>query len=167
LYFAFAFVFLCLHEKQWPTPCLHQPSPPLPPPPPNLLIYDRSLNQIETFYKKFYTFQGNFSDEECDSFIRDLEIPTLKDEDRNNLEGPLTYDECRKELETFQNDKAPGEGGFTIEFHKYFLNLLGNDLPASLNEAHAKCELSISQRRGIIMLTPKEDATCQTQTSAA
>ena len=115
------------------------------------------LDQIETFYKQLYTSEGNFSDEECDSFIRDLEIPTLKDEDRDNLEGPLTYDECRKSLETFQNDKAPGEDGFTVEFYKYFFDLLGNDFLASLNEAHAKGELSISQRRGIITLTPKEE----------
>ena len=114
------------------------------------------LDQIETFYKKLYTSEGNFSDEECDSFNRDLEIPTLKDEDRDNLEGPLTYDECRKALETFQNDKAPGEDGFTVEFYKYFFDLLGNDFLASLNVAHAKGELSISQRRGIITLTPKE-----------
>jgi len=106
------------------------------------------LDQIETFYKKLYTSEGIFSDEEYDSFIRDLEIPTLKDEDRDTRESPLTYDECRKALETFQNDKAPGEDGFTIEFYKYFFDLLGNDLLASFNEAHAKGELSISQRRG-------------------
>ena len=35
--------------------------------------------------------------------------------------------------------------------------LLGNDLLASNLEAHAKGELNISQRRGIIILTPKED----------
>ena len=86
-------------------------------------------------------------------FVRNLEIPTLRDD----LEGPLTYDECRKALETFQNDKDPGEYGFTIEFYKYFFDLLGNDLLASFNEAHAKGELSISQRRGIITLAPKED----------
>ena len=44
-----------------------------------------------------------------------LEIQTLRDEEQDNLEGPLTYGECRKALETFQNDKAPGEDGFTIE----------------------------------------------------
>ena len=115
------------------------------------------LDQIETFYKNLYTSEGNFSDEACDLFVRNLEIPTLRDEERDNLEGPLTNDECRKALETFQNDKAPGEDGFTIEFYKCFFYLLGNDLLASFNEAHAKGELSISQRRGIITLTPKED----------
>lgn len=67
------------------------------------------LDQIEIFYKNLYTSEESFSDEECDLFIRNLEIPILLDEDRDNLEGQLTYDECRKALETFQNDKAPGE----------------------------------------------------------
>ena len=34
---------------------------------------------------------------------------------------------------------------------------MGNDLIASFNEAHVKGELRISQRRGVITLTPKED----------
>ena len=62
-----------------------------------------------------------------------------------------TYDECK------ENDKAPGEDGFTVEFYTYFFELLGNDLIASFNEAHEKGELSISQRRGLITLIPKED----------
>ena len=96
------------------------------------------LDQIETFYKNVYTSEGNFSDEACDLFVGNLEIPVLRDEERDNLEGPLTYDECRKALETFRNDKATGEDGFTIEFYKYFFDLPGNDLLASFNEAHAK-----------------------------
>ena len=42
-------------------------------------------------------------------------------------------------------------------FLTYFFELLGNDLIASFNEAHEKGELSISQRRGLITLIPKED----------
>jgi len=50
---------------------------------------------------------------------------------QETLEGPLTCEECKKILETFQNDKAPGEDAFTIEFFTYFyLKLLGNDLTA-------------------------------------
>jgi len=68
------------------------------------------LDQIETYYKNLYTSDYTFSDEE---------IPKLSDEDRDNLEGLLTYNECKKVLETFQNDKAPGEGGFTGEFYVF------------------------------------------------
>ena len=105
------------------------------------------LVQIETFYKNLYASEGTFSDEECDIFTRNLELPKLSDEDRDSLEGQLTYDECKKVLETLQNDKAPGEDGFTVEFYKYFFELIGNDLLASFNEAHMKGELCISQRK--------------------
>ena len=70
------------------------------------------LNQIETYYKNLYTSDCTFSNEEYDSFMLNLKIPKLSDEDRDTLEGLLTYDECREVLETFQADKAPGEDGF-------------------------------------------------------
>ena len=60
----------------------------------------------------------------------------------------------QKSLETFQNNKAPAEDGFTVEF---FFDLLGHDLVASFNAAYDANELSISQRRGVITLIPKED----------
>ena len=88
------------------------------------------LDQIETFYKNLYASEGTFSNEECDTFIRNLELPKLSDEDRDSLEGQLTYDECKKVLETLQNDKAPGEDGFSVEFYKYFFEQIGNDLLA-------------------------------------
>ena len=66
-------------------------------------------------------------------------------------------EECKKSLETFQNEKSPGEDGFTVEFYKCFFELLGTDLVASLNAAYELGELSISQRRGVITLLPKED----------
>ena len=77
---------------------------------------NRILDQIENYYKNLYMSDHIFSNEECDSFILNLKIPKLSDEDRDNLEGLLTYDECKEVLETFQADKAPGEDGFTAEF---------------------------------------------------
>ena len=62
-----------------------------------------------------------------------MEIPELDDAERDALEGPLTYEECKKSLETFENGKSPGEDGFTVEFYKHFFNLVGQDLLASLN----------------------------------
>ena len=69
----------------------------------------------------------------------------------------MRFDECQKGLETFQNDKSPGEDDFTVEFYKFFFDMLGNDLVASFNEAHAINELTVSQRRGVITLIPKEE----------
>ena len=73
------------------------------------------------------------------------------------MEGPLSVEECKKALDTFEGDKTPGEDGFTVEFYKIFLNLIGQDLVASFNAAYEVNELSISQRRGIVTLIPKEE----------
>ena len=115
------------------------------------------LDQIEVYFRDLYTSAKTFSQEEYDEFTQHLQIPKLSDDDRDNLEGPLSYDECKNVLESFQNDKAPGEDGFTVEFYKFFYDLLGENLLACLNEAYEKNELTISQRRGIITLLPKED----------
>ena len=114
-------------------------------------------NNIEEYYKDLLTSQNTFSDDAFENFIQNLWIPKLSDDVRDSLEGPLTFDECKKVLETFQNDKAPGEDRFTAEFYKCFFDLLGNDLIASFNEAREVNELTISQQRGVITLIPKED----------
>ena len=54
-------------------------------------------------------------------------------------------------------DKSPGEDVFTAEFHQFFFELLGHHLIASLNEAYEANTLTISQRRGVITLIPKEN----------
>ena len=58
------------------------------------------------------------------------------------------------------NGKSPGEDGFTVEFYKHFFGLFGQEFLDSVNAAYAydENELSISQRRGVITLIPKEDA---------
>ena len=98
-----------------------------------------------------------FSHTVYDEFIKDLKITRLLKDVREKCEGLLTFEECKKSLETFQNGKSPGEEGFTPEFYVFFFELLGHDLVASLNAAYELGELSISQRRGIITLLPKED----------
>ena len=114
------------------------------------------LDQIEAYFKILYSSEYTLSQEEYEEFIHSLEIPRLSNEDRDSLEGPLTYEECKIVLDSFQNDKSPGVDGFTVEFYKFFYDLLGNDLLVCLNEGYEKQELTISQRRGIITLLPKD-----------
>ena len=55
-----------------------------------------TLDEIENYYKNLYTSETVFSSEKYDIFIRNGEVPKLLDEDRDSMEGPLTYDECKK-----------------------------------------------------------------------
>ena len=86
-----------------------------------------------------------------------LRISKLKTEDREEMEGPLSVEECKNVLDTLEGDKTPGEDGFTVEFYKIFFDLIGLDLVASFNAAYEVNELSTTQRRGIVILILKED----------
>ena len=96
--------------------------------------------------------------EAFDEFIREIEIPELNNEEQEQMEGIFTLEECKKILESFEDNKSPGEDGFTAEFYKHFFDLIGFDLTQSLNQAFEEGELSISQQRGVITLIPKEDS---------
>jgi len=115
------------------------------------------LHAIECYYNDLYTSVHQVSEEEYEEFTRELQIPKASEEERDKIEGFLTYDECKKVLETFQNEKSPGEDGFTVEFYRFFFELLGHNLVDCFNEAYVENELTISQRRGVITLIPKED----------
>ena len=73
-----------------------------------------------------------FSQDEYHEFTQHLQIPKLSDEDRDGLEGPQSYEECKNVLESFQNDKLPGEDKFTMEFYKFVFDLPGKNLLACL-----------------------------------
>ena len=119
---------------------------------------DEILKQIENFYRDLYTSQFSGSQGKFDNFVENVVLPQLSEVDRNILEGELTVEECRQILKTFSNGKSPGEDGFTVEFYVQFFEFLAPDLLASLNAAYLHGEMSVSQRRGVITLIPKEDS---------
>ena len=116
------------------------------------------LKVIQEFYEDLYSSEVSTSQEQFDLFTRNLIFPKLPDEDREGIEGPLTLDECKSVLELFQENKSPGEDGFTVEFYKYFFDSVGSYLLKSLNAAYEVGKLSISQHRGVIALIPKADS---------
>ena len=119
---------------------------------------DEILKQIENFYRDLYTSQFSGSQGKFDNFVENVVLPQLSEVDRNILEGELTVEECRQILKTFSNGKSPGEDGFTVEFYVQFFEFLAPDLLASLNAAYLHGEMSVSQRRGVITLIPKDDS---------
>ena len=85
--------------------------------------------KISTEMLKFYSdlYAGN--DEEVDEshpFLLRPEIPKLTSEMKNICEGKLSVKECFDCLQSFENNKSPGNDGLTVEFYKTFWNSLGN-----------------------------------------
>ena len=54
-------------------------------------------------------------------------------------------------------EKAPGSDGIPAEFYKIFWDDISEHLVTSINHAYLKEQFSVTQRRGIIKLSPKKD----------
>ena len=123
---------------------------------------DEILKEIEIFYNDLYTSSTSVENALFQSFIANLEIPKLEDSVSSELEGEITLRECKDILCTFSSGKSPGEDGFTWEFYNCFFYLLGQDLVDCFNASYRAGEMSLSQRRGVITLIPKEDSDLST-----
>ena len=113
------------------------------------------MNELEDFYSGLYSSEGNLAD--CANlFLRHSEIPKLSPGKAATCEGKLTVEECLQSLQSFKENKSPGNDGLTAEFYKTFWGILGKLLVESLNCAFDHGELSNSQKQAIITLIEKK-----------
>ena len=118
------------------------------------------MDEIKLFYENLYTSSNNSTNEDFHEFTnnRNQQLPKLSSEQCNEIEGKPTLNECWEALKSMGTGRSPGEDGFTVEFYKCFFDISGNDLLKNYNAAYENGEMSISQRRGIITLVPKENS---------
>ena len=74
------------------------------------------LKEVEQFYCDLYKSDNNLPDIELkiDSFLNYLNIPILSEEQKNSCEGKISPEECFCLLDTFQDNKSPGNDGIPI-----------------------------------------------------
>ena len=82
-------------------------------------------------------------------------IIIITDEDKDSIDGEITLTEILIAIKALANEKSPGCDGLTAEFYKTFSSVIGNDLVDVINNGFQKGELSITMRRGVIVLIPK------------
>jgi len=54
------------------------------------------------------------------TFIKDLNIPQLNEEEQESLEKDFTFEEQIGALTSFADNTSPGEDGFTKKFYETF-----------------------------------------------
>ena len=108
---------------------------------------------IEGFYSGLYK-KDNLEPSEnlMNTFLENPLMPRPSVDDSQACEGKLTIEECVKSLNSFEPNKSPGNDGLTVEFYKFFWNIVGELLVASLNYSYDVGELSNSQKKAIIIL---------------
>ena len=118
--------------------------------------------EIENCYKNFLTSripqeENNDYEDQFALFTLNLQNPKLCQDEISELEHDLTKDKLLNALKGFQPGKTPGDDSFAKEFYETFFELLWRNLIDSFNEGFQTGKLSISQRRGIISLIPKDE----------
>ena len=121
---------------------------------------DKILKEAKSFYQKLYSFCKPQSISDYDNiFFPEGSTGTLEEQERKECEGLLTIGECLESLKTMAPNKSPGSDGLPVEFYKVFCEDIKELLLSALNFAHAKGCLSITQMRGLglITLVPKKN----------
>ena len=116
------------------------------------------LSEQQRFYHGLSTSINKNMDAtaKIESFLRDLNIPKLSEEQKLSCEGKITPEECTLLLESFQNNKTPGNDGIPIEFYKKIWQLISEPFTKCANECFEKGEMSRSQKQAVITLIEKK-----------
>jgi hypothetical protein len=111
-------------------------------------------NECFHFYEKLYS-EKNLQPVHLQNFMISDNFAKLNEYQKQDLEGPIQYEELILALKKMQNNKSPGLDGYTVEFFKMFFNDISWYLLRSLNESFESGCLPNTQRRGVITLLPK------------
>ena len=115
------------------------------------------LAEQKRFYQDLYT-SGNkcLNNDAIETFLMNLNIPKLTDEQKDLCEGKIYRKECKRVLDSFQDNKTPGSDGIPIEFYKRFWHLIEEPFISCVNECFEKGELACSQKQAVITLIEKK-----------
>ena len=113
------------------------------------------ISEPNRFYQELYSsYHGD--DNEVKNFFNVLDIPKLTEKQKHMCEGKILRKECELMLETFQNNKMPGNDGIPVEFYKIFWTLLSEPFVNCANECFENMEMSNSQKQAVISLIEKK-----------
>lgn len=112
----------------------------------------KSIKLSGNFIQISYQSEGPKDEQEMETFFKDLHLPTLKEEDREQWETPVCTSEIISALKALPTGKAPGNDGYTIEFYKYFQH---NHNTILFNDIITNQAMPLSMRQATISLLPK------------
>ena len=106
------------------------------------------LREEANFFSKLYeTSNSNPNLEQFEFFFESDGLEHLEREESDSCEGLLTIEECTKVLSSFSNNKTPGSDGLTIEFYRFFWDILAALVVGSFNYAFQKGCINFSKTR--------------------
>ena len=96
------------------------------------------LDNIKSYYSSLYKSYSNKIENDCISYLANLNLPKLSEDQQNLCEGKLTRRKCWEALLLMGSNKSPGSDGLFKEFHICFFDEIITYLLDPLNIAFIK-----------------------------
>ena len=112
-------------------------------------------------YSNLYSSNHQPNQSEIDTFLKNLDLPTLTTEQANILDTLLTSEELSKAFNKMPNNKLPGPGGLPAEFYRHLWEILSPLFNKVATELKATSIISKHMNTAImtLLLKPKKDPT--------
>ena len=118
------------------------------------------LNEQKRFsyslYKSNVTDEDRENRENGNKFLNNLNIPRFSEEQKQSCEKEIFVEEITAILNSFENNKSPGNDGMPIEFYKSCWELISDPFMECVRECFNHGEMSGSQRKAITTLIEKQ-----------
>uniref|UniRef100_A0A3B3YI25 Reverse transcriptase domain-containing protein n=1 Tax=Poecilia mexicana TaxID=48701 RepID=A0A3B3YI25_9TELE len=116
-----------------------------------------AINDIfKKFYENLYKPQLHNNPDLIDEFFSSLNLPTLTEEQRSQLDCPISRRELLDAIKELQTGKVAGPDGLIAEFYKEFQEVLAEPLLNMYNDSFEKGILPVSLREANISLILKK-----------
>ena len=112
------------------------------------------LDEQYEFYEKLYKKGNDFHIGKFERFMEGLQMPTVTQKDREELEKPFTMAELRKVVFSSKKNTVPGSDGLSNEFYQVFFPELSQLLLKVCNKAATE-GLHVTARQGVVALIEK------------
>ena len=122
-------------------------------------MYKRQAQaRINDFYRDLYNL-NECSDEVEDikNFLGDAQIPQVTEEENERITAKITEAEVLDFIKTLNPNKAPGISGLRSGHFLEIWPYAGKIITKAINECLEEGILPESQRKGVIVLIPKQD----------
>ena len=124
-----------------------------------VIVHNRYYgNQYTTsFYQNLYSTLSDQANLSYEDFFPQNFTEGVDEQSINECEGLLTDVECLESLKTMASNKSPRTVELPAEFYKVSWDYVKPFLINTLNCSYTNGHLSITQRRGLITLVPKNN----------